>query len=188
MQTTIFDTNLPRRALAWLSSRLLKLAGWRVEGQFPSIKRCVMIAAPHSTNWDFPLALAATFIRGGRIYWMGKHTLFWGPMGPVMRFLGGIPVNRGRAGSLVGQIVDAYGRADQLVVVVPPEGTRAKVREWKTGFYRIACGAQVPIVLAYIDFPSRTVGFGPVFEPCGDIDVDMPKIRDFYSGYRGKYD
>ncbi|BBF85873.1 acyltransferase family protein [Aquitalea magnusonii] len=187
MHHTIFDTPILRDLMRALSIFLLRLRGWRIDGNFPDLPKYVLIAAPHTSNWDFPLTLGVCFALQAKLYWMGKHTLFWGPMAPVMRWLGGIPVLRSRSNSLVQQMVAVYQRSDKLVVAIPPEGTRQRVKEWKTGFYHIACGAQVPVVLAYMDYARKVCGFGPVFYPCGDITVDMPKIQAFYQDKVGKY-
>lgn len=187
MHYTIFDTPILRDLMRALSIFLLRLRGWRIAGQFPDLPKYVLIAAPHTSNWDFPLTLGVCFALRAKLYWMGKHTLFWGPMGPIMRWLGGIPVRRSRSNSLVQQMVEVYQRSDKLVVAIPPEGTRQRVKEWKTGFYHIACGAQVPVVLAYMDYARKECGFGPVFYPCGDIEADMPRIRAFYQDKTGKY-
>ncbi|KJV33626.1 glycerol acyltransferase [Aquitalea magnusonii] len=187
MHYTIFDTPILRDLMRALSIFLLRLRGWRIAGQFPDLPKYVLIAAPHTSNWDFPLTLGVCFALRAKLYWMGKHTLFWGPMGPIMRWLGGIPVRRSRSNSLVQQMVEVYQRSDKLVVAIPPEGTRQRVKEWKTGFYHIACGAQVPVVLTYMDYARKECGFGPVFYPCGDIEADMPRIRAFYQDKTGKY-
>ena len=187
MHYTIFDTPLLRNFMRALSIMLLRLRGWRIEGNFPDLPKYVLIAAPHTSNWDFPLTLGVCFALRAKLYWMGKHTLFWGPLGPVMRWLGGIPVMRSRNNSLVQQMVTVYQQSAQLVVAIPPEGTRQRVKEWKTGFYHIACGAQVPIVLAYMDYAHKVCGFGPVFYPTGDIVADMPRIQDFYRDKVGKH-
>ncbi|GGY13401.1 lysophospholipid acyltransferase family protein [Paludibacterium paludis] len=187
MHFTVFDTPLVRPALRFISVIGLKLAGWKLDGEFPSASKYVMIGAPHTSNWDFPLTLAICFAARAKIYWMGKASLFRGPAGPVMRWLGGIPVDRSKRNSLVDQMVAAYDRADRLVVAIPPEGTRKAVKEWKTGFYYIALGARVPIALAYLDYPSRRGGFGPMMIPSGDIDQDMTAIRAFYSDKRGRH-
>jgi 1-acyl-sn-glycerol-3-phosphate acyltransferase len=187
MHYTIFDTPLLRSLMRTLSILLLRLRGWRIEGNFPDLPKYVLIAAPHTSNWDFPLTLGVCFALRAKLYWMGKHTLFWGPLGPVMRWLGGIPVMRSRNNSLVQQMVTVYQQSEQLVVAIPPEGTRQRVKEWKTGFYHIACGAQVPIVLAYMDYARKVCGFGPVFYPTGDIAADMPRIQAFYCDKVGKH-
>ncbi|RQO73246.1 glycerol acyltransferase [Aquitalea sp. FJL05] len=187
MHYTIFDTPLLRSFMRALSILLLRLRGWRIEGNFPDLPKYVLIAAPHTSNWDFPLTLGVCFALRAKLYWMGKHTLFWGPLGPVMRWLGGIPVMRSRNNSLVQQMVTVYQQSEQLVVAIPPEGTRQRVKEWKTGFYHIACGAQVPIVLAYMDYERKECGFGPVFYPSGDIAADIPRIQAFYRDKVGKH-
>jgi len=187
MHYTIFDTPILRDLMRALSIFLLRLRGWRIDGSFPDLPKYVLIAAPHTSNWDFPLTLGVCFALRAKLYWMGKHTLFWGPMGPLMRWLGGIPVRRSRSNSLVQQMVEVYQRSDRLVVAIPPEGTRQRVKEWKTGFYHIACGAQVPVALAYMDYARKVCGFGPVFYPTGDIAVDMPQIQAFYQDKVGKY-
>ncbi|MGL6069830.1 lysophospholipid acyltransferase family protein [Craterilacuibacter sp.] len=186
MHNTIFTTPIIRPLMAWLSILFLKLAGWKIDGNFPAIPKYVMIAAPHTSNWDFPVTLAVCFSKGAQVYWMGKHSLFTGPLGPVMRWLGGIPVNRSRNNSLVQQIIDVYNESDKLVVIIPPEGTRAKVTEWKTGFYHIAKGAGVPVVPAYLDFSHKKAGIMSPFFLSEDMDADMVKIRGLFDGISGK--
>jgi 1-acyl-sn-glycerol-3-phosphate acyltransferase len=141
---------------------------------------------PHTSNWDFPVGLMVCFALRLKVYWMGKASLFPPLLGSVMRWLGGIPVNREKTGNLVAATVDAYQRNPCLVVVVPPEGTRSKVRQWKTGFYYIAQGAGVPIALGYLDFAKKEAGLSTMFEPTGDIDADMAAIRAFYAGIKGR--
>jgi len=146
-----------------------------------------MIAAPHTTNWDLPITLALTFVFRIKVYWMGKDTIFRWPFGTLMKWLGGIPVDRSKTHNIVEQSVSAFQKNDHLVMIVPPEGTRKKVRYWKTGFYHIAHGAGVPIVLGYLDYARKTGGIGPVVWPSGDIDADMKIIQTFYAGITGKY-
>ena len=186
MHHTIFDTPIIRDLFAWISIVMLKLTGWRLEGKFPDLPKYVMIAAPHTSNWDFPVTLGICFAARAKIYWMGKDSLFKGPMGPIMRWLGGIPVDRSKSNDLVGQMVEVFNRSDRLVVTIPPEGTRQKVRYWKTGFYHIANGANVPIVLAFLDFRRKVGGFGPVFKPTGNVEADMAEIQAFYKNISGK--
>lgn len=186
MQRTIFDTPIIRHVMPSLSKMLFKLIGWKVVGDFPQIDKYVLIAAPHTSNWDFPIGLAICFIGRKKVYWMGKHSLFVGPLGPLARWLGGIPVDRRKSNSLVEQMAEVYQQSEQLIVAIPPEGTRKKVEHWKTGFYYIALQAQVPIVFGYIDFKTKTGGCGPVFYPSGDIAQDMLVIRNYYQGMQGK--
>jgi 1-acyl-sn-glycerol-3-phosphate acyltransferase len=151
----------------------------------PVPAKCVMIAYPHTTNWDFPAALHIADESGVEIKWLGKKQLFRGPMGPVMRALGGIAVQRSGSQGLVGSLVAEFAKTDRLVVVVPAEGTRSKVEYWKSGFYRIAVEAQVPILCAYVDGATKSGGFGLVLMPTGDVKADMDRIRAFYDGKTG---
>ncbi|MEB0135097.1 lysophospholipid acyltransferase family protein [Actimicrobium sp. CCC2.4] len=186
MHTTIFETPVIHILLRWISVVCLRLMGWKVEGTAPAASKFVLIAAPHTSNWDFPVTLMVCAVLRLRIYWMGKASLFTGPLGPVMRWLGGIAVDRSKAGNLVQETIEAFSRSEQLAVIVPPEGTRNKVTHWKTGFYYIALGAQVPIALAFLDFGRKVGGIGRMFEPSGDIEADMVVIRQFYAGITGK--
>lgn len=122
-----------------------------------------------------------------KAYWMGKHTLFRWPFGPLFKWLGGIPIERSSAHGVVEQTVDAFSQHERLVIGIPPEGTRSKVSRWKTGFYHIAYKAKVPIVLGFVDFPTKTGGFGPLFAPTGDLEADLKEIQHFYGDKRGKY-
>jgi 1-acyl-sn-glycerol-3-phosphate acyltransferase len=163
----------------------LKAAGWKVRGESPSIDRYVIIAAPHTSNWDLPFMLAFAFIYDIPVRWMGKHTLFEPPFGPFMKMLGGMPIIRHRPGGVVGQMVEAFEDHDSLVLMVPAEGTRSYVDYWKSGFYHIARGAEVPVVLSYLDFSRKEGGIGPALEMTGDIRADMDRIRAFYAGKTG---
>ena len=188
MHHTVFDTPVVNAVLLAGSRAFLKLAGWRVEGALPpSARKCVLIAAPHTTNWDLPFTLMAAFVLRLNPYWMGKASIFEPPFGAVMRWLGGISVQREQSNNLVGASAAALVAADGPVqLIVPPQGTRSGAREWKTGFYYIAQSARLPILLAYIDYPNKRVGLGPVFEPSGDIERDMAEIKAFYAPMRGK--
>ncbi|MFM8609406.1 MAG: lysophospholipid acyltransferase family protein [Burkholderiaceae bacterium] len=188
MQHTLFDTPVVNHLLRGLSRWVLRLLGWRVEGALPSeASKCVLIAAPHTSNWDLPFTLMVAFCLRLRIYWLGKASLFRWPFGPVMRWLGGVPVDRSKSNNLVASAAAAIVAAEgPLQLVVPPEGTRGKTRHWKTGFYFIALEARVPIVLAYMDYARKVSGLGPAFVPSGDVDRDMIEIKRFYAGFRGR--
>ena len=186
MHYTIFDTPVINVLMHWLARSILWLTGWRIVGGVPVAPKYVLIAAPHTSNWDFPVALMVCFALRLRVYWMGKASLFPPLLGAVMRWLGGIPVNRARSGNLVQATVDAYNSNQRLIVIVPPEGTRSKVTQWKTGFYYIALGAGVPIALGYLDFSRKEAGLSRMFEPTGDIAADMVEIQAFYAGFSGK--
>jgi 1-acyl-sn-glycerol-3-phosphate acyltransferase len=161
--------------------------GWKIEGEPSSYRKYVLIAAPHTSNWDFPFMLATAGVMGVRISWFGKHTLFIPPWGWFMRRLGGIAVDRRTPHSLVKQMAEKFSCRDELVLAVPPEGTRSKVGYWKSGFYHIACESGVPIGLGYLDYKRKLCGLGMFVIPSGNVDDDMRKIRSFYRNIRGKY-
>ena len=188
MHLTLFDTPVVNTILRGLSIVIMKLMGWKVEGELPpNGQKCVLIAAPHTSNWDLPYTLMVAFVLHLNIYWMGKRQLFRFPFRTLMMWLGGIPVTRESSNNLVAASVEAMKNAKgPLQLVVPPEGTRNKTRYWKTGFYYIAVGAQVPIVMAYMDYERRISGLGPVFHPTGDIEADMVAIKAFYAPFKGK--
>lgn len=183
--TTIFRTPILRPSLALLARLLLKVSGWKVVGQTPALPRYVLIAAPHTSNWDFLLMLLAMLQLDVDAHWMGKHTLFARPFGALMLWLGGIPINRSQASNTATQIIERFSTTDELVVLITPEGTRSQVERWKTGFYHIAVGAQVPIVLGYVDAANKTLGLGPLFRPSGDLQQDLPLIQAFYADKTG---
>ena len=187
-QATIFTTPVVNTVLRGLSVAFLKLTGWKLEGQLPPGQgKCVLIAAPHTSNWDLPYTLMVAFALRLTPYWLGKASIFKWPFGPVMRWLGGIAVDRSKSNNLVEASAAALVAVDDDVqLIVPPEGTRSKTLYWKTGFYWIAVKAQVPIVMAYMDYPRKLSGLGEVFHPTGDVDADMAKIKQFYAQFKGK--
>ena len=188
MHRTVFDTPLVNTLLRGLSVALLRALGWRVEGGLPpGVTRCVVIAAPHTSNWDLPYTLAVAFALRLNIFWMGKQQLFRWPFRGVMMWLGGVPVNREQNTNLVAASAQALRDAGgPMQLVVPPEGTRSKARYWKTGFYYIALQAQVPIVLGYMDYQRKRSGLGPAILPSGDIERDMLTIKAFYAEFTGR--
>ncbi|MBU4182424.1 MAG: lysophospholipid acyltransferase family protein [Gammaproteobacteria bacterium] len=188
MHRTIFTTPVVNALLRGFSLAFLKMTGWTVEGSLPpQATRSVFIAAPHTSNWDLPYTLMVAFALRLNPYWMGKHSIFRAPFGGLMRWLGGIPVNRAQSSNLVAASAQAIAGADgPLQLIVPPEGTRSKTRYWKTGFYYIAQTARVPIVMAYMDYTTKRSGLGPLFQPTGDIAADMAAIKAFYAPFKGK--
>jgi 1-acyl-sn-glycerol-3-phosphate acyltransferase len=188
MHRTIFSTPVVNTLLRVFSLTFLKLAGWQVQGALPAqAQKSVLIAAPHTSNWDLPYTLMVAFVLRLNIYWMGKASIFQFPFGPLMRWLGGIAVDRTKSNNLVLASAQAIQAADgALQLIVPPEGTRSKTRYWKTGFYHIATTAQVPIVLAYMDYQRKISGLGPVFVPTGNIEADMVQIKAFYAPFKGR--
>jgi 1-acyl-sn-glycerol-3-phosphate acyltransferase len=170
-----------------LAQGFLRATGWKPEGAPPAHARFVLIAAPHTSNWDLAFLLALAAVYELPISFMMKHTVFRGPLGPLFRSVGGIPIHRHRRGDLVKQMVEAFGERDEFVLVVPAEGTRGRVAHWKSGFYHIAREANVPIVLGYLDYARRRGGFGPPLVPSGSIAGDMDVIRDFYADKTGRH-
>ncbi len=188
MHRTIFSTPIVNTVLRALSIGILKLAGWKVEGRLPpGAEKSVFIAAPHTSNWDLPYTLMVAFVLRLDLYWMGKEDLFKPPFRGLMMWLGGLPVHREKSNNLVAASVAAIKAASgRLQLTVAPEGSRSKAHCWKTGFYHIAVGAQVPIVMAFLDYGQKRGGLGPVFQPTGDIDADMITIKAFYAPFKGK--
>jgi 1-acyl-sn-glycerol-3-phosphate acyltransferase len=188
MHRTIFQTLIINTLLRQFSVIFLRISGWKIEGQLlPEASKCVFIAAPHTSNWDLPFTLMVAFALRLNIYWMGKASIFRFPFGGVMRWLGGIAVNREQSNNLVAASAQALIAADGPVqLVIPPEGTRSKTRYWKTGFYYIALEAKVPILMAYMDYSRKISGIGPLLTPTGDIENDMRVVKDFYAPYKGK--
>ena len=185
MRTTVFSTPLLTPLLRGLARLILALTGWSTRGEHLEHQRCVLIGAPHTSNWDFPLMLMVVLKLKLRVFWMGKHTLFPFPFGWLMKWLGGIPINRSASHNVVNETVRQYAENDQLIVLIPPEGTRSKVTRWKTGFYHIANNAEVPILLGYVDASKKEAGFADFYTPTGDLEKDMAEIRAFYATKQG---
>lgn len=188
MPRTIFDSPVLNPLLRSTSRQVLRLLGWRVEGALtPQAARCVVIAAPHTSNWDFPMMMLAAFALGMRVRWLGKASLFRFPFGSAARWLGGIAVQRDRSNNLVGASVQALRAAPGgLQLVIAPEGTRSRTTQWRTGFHHIARGAGIPIQLSYLDWGQRRCGLGPLVEPGDDVDADLARIRAFYAPIKGR--
>ena len=162
-------------------------AGWKVDVPEPPPARCVIVGAPHTSNWDLVLTLLLMLAAGFRLRWVGKDTLFRGPFGWILRRLGGIPIDRRTTKNFVEQMVEAFRSRESLRIGVSPEGTRSHATHWRTGFYYIAVGAGVPVVLGYADYRRRIVGLGPTLHPTGDIEADFELIRRFYAGIVGRH-
>lgn len=168
-----------------LGQHYLKRAGWTTSGGLPEVPKAVVIAAPHSSNWDLPFMLAVAWTFRMRINWLGKHTLFEGPSGALMRKVGGIPVDRRARHGLVEQVATRIREADSMYLAVAPSGTRTGNTQWKSGFYHIAREAGVPIILGFLDYGRRIGGLGPAITPSGQVRADMDQIRAFYADIRG---
>ena len=177
----------PNAFTRWLGLTVLRLGGWRMAGRWPDLRHLVLIAAPHSSNWDGIWGFAFKLALGLDVRILGKHQLFWWPLGPILRRLGVIAVNRSAAHGVVEQAATLMVTADKLWFVVAPEGTRKPVERWKPGFWRIARAANVPVLPVYFHYPEKTIGVGPVFELTDDMAADIARIRAWYRPWQGKH-
>ncbi|HNT56865.1 MAG TPA: lysophospholipid acyltransferase family protein [Syntrophales bacterium] len=187
MKKTVFDTSIITVPLHILSSGILKILGWRREGRLPDFGKFILIGAPHTSNWDFPLVLAYAFSYRIKVFWLGKEALFRNRvLGRLFQWFGGIPVDRAKSQDAVSRTVEIFNAVEKLVLVISPEGTRKKVKKWRTGFYHIARGARIPVVLGFLDYRRKAGGLGPVLFPSGNFAADMETIRAFYATVTGK--
>ena len=164
---------------------LLRCFGWTLVGDLPDIKKCVIIFAPHTSNWDFIIMYVFKMSTGVRANFLGKHQIFRFPFGWFFRALGGIPVVRHQKHNVVDESVGAFADNERLWLAMAPEGTRSKTDYWRTGFYHIAVGAKVPLLLSFLDSKTKTLGLGPVLHLSGDIEADFADIRAFYQDKHG---
>lgn len=168
-----------------MGSLVVRLFRYRLVGEPPQVPVCVMVAAPHTSNLDFPLTMAIAWASDLDFVWLGKKEMFAGPTGPLLRRMGGRPVDRENPAGLVDELIELAGSARRLAILIPPEGTRAKRTHWKSGFRRIAKGADIPVVLSFLDGPTRTGGFGPTLTMTDDVTADMDAVRAFYADKHG---
>lgn len=195
MSTDSYPLSIParrRHPFQHVARFLVRLIGWRVEGALPEVPRFVLVVAHHTSSWDVPVGLLCAYALGLLFPWpygfMVKAPVFrWPLVGPLMRWLGGLPIDRSAPNNVVEQMVEAFGRHERLMLAITPEGTRQRRGYWKSGFYYIALGARVPIVLAYLDYARKAGGLGPIFWPTGDVEADLQVIRDFYAGVTALY-
>lgn len=164
---------------------VVRLFRYRLVGSPPNEPVCVMVAAPHTSNWDFILTMAMAWASELDIVWLGKKEMFAGPARWLFRAMGGVPVDRENPVGLVDEMVDLARTGHRVAIIIPPEATRAKKTYWKSGFRRIAMGADVPVVLSFLDQPTRTGGFGPSLRMTDDVVADMDQIRAFYADKHG---
>lgn len=164
-----------------LSKIWMWLTGWKIEGGIPAeYPKCVLVAAPHTSNWDFPFAMAALYLMRIDVKFLAKRSLFKFPLNLLMYPMGGIPVNRDKHTNMVDRMIQMFHDRDQLVLVIPAEGTRDKVSEWKSGFYHTAVGAGVPIALGFLDYKRKVGGINQIFHPTGSFENDLPLIKAYY--------
>ena len=165
---------------------MLRAMGWTVEGEVPNLPKFVIAVAPHTSNWDFVVGIATMFALDLRIGYLGKHTLFRWPFGALMRWTGGIPVDRTSPHGVVGDSVAAFTRTQRRILAIAPEGTRSRVGQFKSGFLQIARGARVPVILATLDWGAKVVRLGPAFDPGEDVEADRRRTEAFFAPVRGR--
>ena len=172
--------------LSKLSGWILKKLGWTIHVELPDIDKYVAIAAPHTSNWDFPLSILAAKAVNLKVTWLGKHSMFRPPYGWFFRKIGGIPIHRNGGKNHIEQMADLFNRSDHLILALTPEGTRGKTDHWKTGFHSIARTANLPVLMVYLDYGKKQIGIGGMFHPGDDIEADFELIREYYKDIRGK--
>lgn len=166
---------------------VLRLCGWSLAGEFPDVPKLVLIAAPHSSWWDGVWGLLIKVAIGADVHFMGKRELFFWPLGSLLRRLGGMAIDRGSAQGVVGQMIDQFRQREKLWLGIAPEGTRKPVQRWKSGFWRIAREAGVPIFPVAFHYPDKTIRLGPLFDTSADMEADLARLRSFYAPFRGKH-
>ena len=159
---------------------MMRLTGWDFDGAVPNVPKAILLVAPHTSNWDFPVGVWVQFALRLKASFLGKHTLFWWPAGVFLRSIGGIAVDRTKAAGVAEDTTRAFRERESLLLVIAPEGTRRKSPKWKSGFYRIAMAAEVPIVLVAFDYSRKVVRFGPLFRPTGDYEKDLAEIQSHF--------
>jgi 1-acyl-sn-glycerol-3-phosphate acyltransferase len=182
---------VPRRGASafarWLGRSTLRLMGWSVTGEFPDLPKFVVAVAPHTSNWDFLVGVAFMFALDLRVAFLGKHTLFRGPVGALMRWIGGVPVDRTSPHGIVGESIRAFSELQHRVLAIAPQGTRTPVIRFKSGFLHIARGAGVPVVLVAFDYGAKAIRLGPCFMPGDDLEADLRRAEAHFSQVRGKH-
>jgi len=174
--------------MKWLCRLYLLIIGWKTGSRLPaSVKKCVLVGAPHTSNMDYLVALATLYASGVRVRFLAKKSLFRFPLGIIMRLTGGVPVDRSKHNNMVEAMIGMFAANDKLVLLIPAEGTRSYVKEWKSGFYYTALGANVPIALGYLDYGRKIAGFGELFYPTGDYQRDLAVIKDYYRQFKPRY-
>lgn len=181
---------LPRRGnrfSAWAGRCLMRIAGWRFDGTLPNEPRLLFVVAPHTSNWDFAVGVAGMFALGLRATFLGKDSLFRWPLGPLMRWLGGFPVDRSTSHNVVEQTVMHIRRTDRIALALSPEGTRRKLGDWRTGFHYVARGADIPIVPVALDYSIRTIRFFEARAASASADADLAVLGELYDARMARH-
>lgn len=176
---------LPAEIFRWASIAWLKIGGWKMRGDWPAVPRMVLVAAPHTSNWDGLNMLAAAGYYRVRLRWMGKASLTQGPWGGLVKWAGCVPIDRSRSNDIVAEMRAAFAASPAMILAVPPEGTRSLTAAWKSGFYHIAHGAGVPLVFSVLNYATRTIHIAGSMMTSGDYDADLPVIQRFYAQAQG---
>jgi len=182
-------SEIPRRESALMRAvgrGVLRLLGWRIEGEIPNFPKLVIAVAPHTSNWDFVVGAATMFALDLKLTFIGKHTLFRGPFAGMFRWMGGVPVDRTKPHGVVGDAVRAFETIDRRILAIAPQGTRSPVPHFKSGFLHIARGARIPVLLAALDYGHRVVRFGPLIWPAEDVEAERERIEAFFSTVKGR--
>ena len=186
MARTIFDTPVISPIIRLCSLVAFRLIGWKAVGDPHQADKYVLIAEPHTSNVDVPLMMAASFILRLKLHWIGKETLFVGWKGPIIRWIGGLPISRAGGENEVARVARLFEGREKLALAIAPQGTRAHKDKWRTGFYWIAVGANVPVLTGFLDYKTRRAGVGPLFHPTGNVEEDIQDMRKFYAGMVGR--
>jgi 1-acyl-sn-glycerol-3-phosphate acyltransferase len=187
MALEVRKPSLLSRAVRALIMWLYRRYGWTAKGEIPHPRKFVIIAAPHTSNWDFVYYIGLTQTLGIMPHFMAKTALFRWPMRNFMLDMGGVPIDRKKGGNYVQSMIDEFAKRDEFMLTIAPEGTRGSVKQWKTGFYHIALGAKVPMVVGMMDYGRKTGGLGPAIWPTGDYEADMAKVAEIYASVIPKH-
>jgi len=182
--------SLPKRGNRWTRAfalGLMSIFGWRIVGTTPNIPKAILIGAPHTSNWDFLLSIGTSFAFGLNMSWMAKHTFVNGRGKRLWHWLGGIPVDRRAKHGAVGEMVDVFNSHDQLLVAITPEGSRTGAKRWKSGFYHIARGANVPIIPIVFDYEHKEVRILEPYLPTDNKEQDIATLQTLYKDVKGKF-
>ena len=174
------------RVRRWIGTTVLRLAGWRIEGNLPNIRKFVLIVAPHTSNWDFIFGFMVYLALQLETHWFAKHTALRGPLGPIGRYFGAVAIDRGRSGNVVQAYIEEFAKRERMVVTIAPEGTRSRVSDWKRGFHYVARGAGVPIVPVALDFAHKRALLGAPVMPTDDYAADMARLKPFFKAEMAK--
>lgn len=186
MARTILTTPIIQPILRAIAVLAAKLTGWKMLNDAPQVKKAVIAGAPHTSNWDFLVMLMGILIWRLEMHWIAKESLFKGPLGPVMRWLGGIPIDRSKKQNFVDQMVQRFDESEELLLIIAPEGTRSAVERWKSGFYYMAKGADVPIVLISLDYDAKEINIECIEKADGDADEAIARYQKMISVKRGR--